>query len=44
MYVDIRQFFNNDEDFLPTKKGIMLTIEQYEKLKELIPKIDQELP
>jgi len=53
IYVGIRKFENDDydednrfcafDDSYPTKKGIMLTIEQYERLNEVIPEIDQEI-
>ena len=43
-YVDISQYFINDQnECYPTKKGIMLTIEQYKRLNEVIPEIDQEI-
>ncbi|RUS15857.1 transcriptional Coactivator p15-domain-containing protein [Endogone sp. FLAS-F59071] len=38
--VDIREYYGGAEDPKPGAKGISLTLEQYEKLKELIPEID----
>jgi len=40
--VDFREFYKGDgEDLLPSKKGISFDITQYEKIKELIPMIDE---
>ncbi|KAI6649742.1 Activated RNA polymerase II transcriptional coactivator p15-like [Oopsacas minuta] len=44
MMVDIREFYLNDSgEQKPGKKGISLSIEQWEKLKEVIPVIDAKL-
>lgn len=44
LYIDIRQYYNGPNgDLLPTKKGISLTAENYQKLKSLISQIDEEL-
>lgn len=34
--VDIREFYEKNDEMLPGKKGISLTLEQYEALKEAI--------
>ena len=43
IYVDVREYYEKDGEMLPGKKGISLTVEQWEKLKALIPKIDDAL-
>ncbi|KAJ8922985.1 hypothetical protein NQ315_001533 [Exocentrus adspersus] len=41
-YVNIREFYNDDGGALkPTKKGIMLTMEQWQKFKGTIDEIDE---
>lgn len=39
-YVNIREFYNSGGELKPSKKGIMLTMEQYQKLKGFIEDID----
>ncbi|KAM3135382.1 hypothetical protein pb186bvf_012540 [Paramecium bursaria] len=39
--VSIREYFEKDGEFLPTKKGISLTVENWEKLKTLINTVDE---
>ncbi|XP_065836918.1 activated RNA polymerase II transcriptional coactivator p15-like [Oscarella lobularis] len=42
--VDIREFYTADDGSLkPGRKGVCLTLDQYETLKKLIPKIDTAL-
>ena len=44
LYIDIRQYYNGPNgDLLPTKKGVSLTPEIYQKFKNLIGEIDEEL-
>ncbi|EME27694.1 Activated RNA polymerase II transcriptional coactivator p15 [Galdieria sulphuraria] len=40
MLVDIREYYNNGETLAPGRKGISLSIEQYEKLKSYLADID----
>ncbi|GJQ14977.1 hypothetical protein GpartN1_g6768.t1 [Galdieria partita] len=39
--VDIREFYNNGETLAPGRKGISLSIEQYERLKSHLADIDE---
>lgn len=39
--INLREYFEKDNDWLPTKKGITLNVEQWELLKKLTPKIDE---
>ncbi|XP_015763952.1 PREDICTED: RNA polymerase II transcriptional coactivator KIWI-like [Acropora digitifera] len=41
VYVDIREFYESDGELKPGKKGIMLQISQWEKLKEHIDDVDE---
>jgi hypothetical protein len=40
VYIDIREFYGADGDEKPGKKGISLTTEQWEALKQSINTID----
>lgn len=40
-YLDIREYYNADGTMRPGKKGIMLPMEQWQKLKNCIPDIDE---
>ena len=44
-YVDLREFYvdKSTEETKPGKKGISLNVEEYQKLKEIIPEIDSNL-
>lgn len=42
-YVNIREYYNADGTLRPGKKGIMLTMEQWQKLKELVDDIDEDI-
>ena len=39
--VDIREYYDSNGELKPGRKGISLTLEQYEKLKKSIAAIDQ---
>lgn len=41
--VNIREYYEKDGKTLPGKKGISLSIEQWEKLKNFISKIDRDV-
>ena len=42
--VDIRQYWKPQEDVVPTKKGLCLRPEEYQRLKDFLPKIGEALP
>lgn len=42
-YVNIREYYNADGELKPGKKGIMLTMEQWQKLKEHISDVDEDI-
>lgn len=39
--VDIREYYLNNEEWLPGKKGISLDLEQFEELEKLLPLIKE---
>ncbi len=41
--VNIREYFEKDGEWLPTKKGISLTKDSWKILKKLVKDIDQAL-
>eukprot|EP00928_Gymnodinium_smaydae_P010995 TRINITY_DN14124_c0_g1_i3.p3 TRINITY_DN14124_c0_g1~~TRINITY_DN14124_c0_g1_i3.p3 ORF type:complete len:173 (-),score=42.55 TRINITY_DN14124_c0_g1_i3:236-754(-) len=43
VFVDVREFWGDEPDVKPTKKGVMLKIEDWEALKGAIPSIDEEI-
>ena len=43
LQVDIREYYEADGEMKPGRKGICLPLDQWEKLKTLIPKIDEEV-
>lgn len=43
VYVDLREYYEKDDEMLPGKKGIMLTPEQWTELKKVVSEVDQEL-
>lgn len=42
-YVDIREFYEDNGEMKPGKKGISLSIEQWEDIKKIINPIDEEI-
>ena len=38
--IDFREYWDNNGEMCPTKKGVSLTLDAYYKLKELMPSID----
>jgi len=40
-YVDIREYWTNDGKQCPTKKGVALSIANWEEFKKMIPSIDE---
>lgn len=42
-YVNIREYYNADGSLRPGKKGIMLTMEQWQKLKDFVADIDEDI-
>ena len=41
--IDIREIYQQGDEWLPCKKGISLNVEQYKKFKELMPLIEEAL-
>lgn len=39
--VDIREYYDADGDLKPGKKGIALSIPQWQKLKEIVDEVDE---
>ncbi|KAK5640947.1 hypothetical protein RI129_009494 [Pyrocoelia pectoralis] len=39
-YVNIREYYDSDGELKPGKKGIMLTMEQWYKFKEIVPELE----
>lgn len=42
-YIDIREFYEDGGEFKPGKKGISLSVEQWESIKKLTGAIDKEV-
>ncbi|KAK9509024.1 hypothetical protein O3M35_006438 [Rhynocoris fuscipes] len=40
LMIDIREFYENDGDLKPGKKGIALAVSQWKKLCEIMPEIE----
>ncbi|XP_045131779.1 RNA polymerase II transcriptional coactivator-like [Portunus trituberculatus] len=41
LFIDIREFYEKDGEYLPGKKGISLSAIQWNKLKSMVPDIDE---
>lgn len=41
--VNLREYFEKDGDWFPTKKGLTLSLEQWEYLKQLVQDIDKSI-
>ena len=39
--IDIRELYNKDDEWLPSKKGISLKVEDFKKFNEMIPLIQE---
>ncbi|KAH0792030.1 activated RNA polymerase II transcriptional coactivator p15-like [Histomonas meleagridis] len=39
--IDIREHYLKDDEWLPTKKGINLDVDQWKKLREIMPLVDE---
>ena len=42
-YVNIREYYESDGSLKPGKKGIALSADQWNKLKEVLDKVDKAL-
>ncbi|XP_065155993.1 RNA polymerase II transcriptional coactivator-like [Atheta coriaria] len=40
-FVNIREYYSADGDLRPSKRGIMLTLEQWDALKKCVPEVDE---
>lgn len=44
VYVDLRQYeMNQEAKIVPTPKGVTLTVEEWDKIKEILPEIEDEM-
>jgi len=43
VFVDIREYYEANGELKPGKKGISLSASQYQKLKEILPEVDEAL-
>ena len=39
--IDIRELYNKDDEWLPSKKGLSLNVDQYKKLRKMMSLIDE---
>lgn len=42
-YINIREYYNADGELRPGKKGIMLSLEQWQKLKGFVDDLDEDI-
>jgi len=43
IFIDIREYYEANGELKPGKKGISLSASQYQKLKEILPEVDEAL-
>ena len=43
LLIDIREYYGDDHDLKPGKKGISLSVEQWKKLKDNLAAIDDKI-
>lgn len=41
--MDVRKFYKKENQYLPSNKGISLSVDSWNELKKLIPQVDEAL-